>query len=239
MTERREEKMRRVSLGVRTGVAISALALALSPVLALSAGASGGGWTPVGQGNNPGSLPGATVFGTYPADTPETVSFVLDEQNKNQLEAQVENGISNYLSVSQFASQYGQSQSNIQALTSYLSKFGIKSTVYPDDVDISTTGTAGDYDAALSVQQDQYHVPSFPGHNGGWGIPAQNVHGATTAPELPSQLASVTTRRLSASLSTTSPLSPSLNTGTPTTVSPSWGYRTRVTCRRTSSRTMD
>jgi kumamolisin len=183
-------KMRRVSVGVRTAIAISALALALSPVLALSAGASGGGWTPVGQGTNPGSLPGATAFGSTPSSTPETVSFILDEQNKYQLEAQVENGVSNDLSVSQFANEYGQSQSNIKALTTYLSKFGITSTVYPDDVDISTTGTAGDYDAALSVQQDQYHVPSFPGHNGGWGVPAQNVHGATTAPELPSQLAS-------------------------------------------------
>jgi kumamolisin len=54
----------------------------------------------------------------------------------------------------------------------------------------STTGTAGEYDAALSVQQDQYCVPAFPGRNGGWGVPAQNVHGTTTAPELPSQLAS-------------------------------------------------
>src|ERR1700728_4827893 len=74
MTGQREEQMRRVSVGVRTGIAISALALALSPVLALSAGASGGGWTPIGQGTNPGSLPGATAFGSTPSSTPETVS---------------------------------------------------------------------------------------------------------------------------------------------------------------------
>jgi subtilase family serine protease len=182
--------MRRKSIAIRTGVAFCALALALSPVLAMEAGASGGGWTPVAQGFNPATLPGVTVFGATPSSTPEQVSFILDEQNKSQLEANVERGVSQDLSVSQFAQQYGQSQSNISALTSYLKKFGITSTVYADNVDVSTTGTAGDYDAALSVQQDQYHVPSFPGYGGLQGRPAQTVHGATTSPELPSQLAS-------------------------------------------------
>jgi kumamolisin len=182
--------MRRRSIGIRTGVAFCALALALSPVLALEAGASGGGWTQVAQGSDPATIPGTTVFGTTPSSTQETVSFILNEQNKYQLEASAERGNSQDLSVSQFAQQYGQSQYNINALTSYLSKFGIKSTVYADDVDVSTTGTAGEYDAALSVQQDQYNVPSFPGRDGLRGRPAQNVHGPTTSPELPSQLAS-------------------------------------------------
>jgi subtilase family serine protease len=182
--------MRRKSIAIRTGVAFCALALALSPVLAMEAGASGGGWTPVAQGVNPATLPGVTPFGTTPSSTPEQVSFILDEQNKSQLEANVERGVSQQLSVSQFAQQYGQSQSNISALTSYLKKFGITSTVYTDNVDVSTTGTAGDYDAALSVQQDQYNVPAFRGYGGMQGRPAQTVHGPTTSPELPSQLAS-------------------------------------------------
>ncbi len=181
--------MRRSSVRLRTGIAISALALALSPVLALQAGASGGGWTPVGQGTVPANLPGVVAFGPAPASTPEQVSFVLDEQNKTQLEQGVENGSISNLSVSQFANEYGQTQTNIKALTTYLAKFGITSTVYADDVDVSTTGTAGDYDAALSVSQDQYHVPAYPGHHGSFGEPAQTVHGPTTAPELPSQLA--------------------------------------------------
>jgi subtilase family serine protease len=182
--------MRKTSIGIRTGIALCALALALSPVLALEAGASGGGWAPVAQGASPANMPGSSVFGTTPASTPETVSFILDEQNKGQLETSVQRGVNNFLSVSQFAQQYGQSSSNIHALTTYLSKFKITSTVYADNVDISTTGTAGEYDAALSVQQDQYHVPAYPGHNGHEGTPAQSVHGPTTAPELPSQLAS-------------------------------------------------
>ena len=112
--------MRRSSVRLRTGIAISALALALSPVLALQAGASGGGWTPVGQGTVPANLPGVVAFGPAPASTPEQVSFILDEQNKNQLEQGVDNGSVSNLSVSQFANPYGQSQSNIKALTTYL-----------------------------------------------------------------------------------------------------------------------
>ena len=184
--------MRRTSTGLRTLVAISALALALSPVLTLEAGASGGGNTslvPVAQGFSPASIPGAVVFGTTPPSTPEQVSFILDERNQQQLEFSVESGVRNYLSVSQFAQYYGQSQYNINDLTTYLSKFGITSDVYPDGVDVSTTGTAGQYDAALSVQQNQYHAPGFPGHNGTWNVPAQTFHGASSAPELPYQLA--------------------------------------------------
>ncbi len=189
--ERQGTNMRKTSIGVRTGVALCALALALSPVLAVEAGASGGtSWVPVAQGASPASMPGSSAFGTTPSSMPETVSFILDEQNKGQLEANVERGVSNFLSVSQFAQQYGQSSTNIQALTSYLSKFGIKSTVFSDNVDVSTTGTAGEYDAALSVKQDQYHVPAYPGRGGHQGTPAQTVYGPTTAPQLPSQLAS-------------------------------------------------
>jgi len=187
--------MRRTSIGLRTVVAFSALALALSPVLTLEAGASGGGsggstsLVPVAQGFSPASIPGATVFGTTPSSTPEQVSFILNERNEQQLEYSVESGVRYDLSVSQFAQYYGQSQYNINELTTYLSKFGITSDVYPDDVDVSTSGTAGQYDAALSVQQNQYHAPGFFGHNGTWNVPAQNFHGASTAPELPSQIA--------------------------------------------------
>lgn len=184
--------MKKRSVGLRVGVALGALALALSPVLGVTAGASGGGYgpmVPVAQGFDPSHLPGTTVFGSTPSNTPEQVSFVLDEQNKSQLESMVERGVSSDLSVGQFAQTYGQSTSNIKELQSYLAGFGITTTVYPDDVDVSASGTAGEFDAALSTQQDQYGVPSFPGHDGSWGVPAQTVHGTTTAPELPSQLA--------------------------------------------------
>ena len=184
--------MKRTSGRLRTTIAVSALALALSPILGLSAGASGTGnntWTPVGEGFSPASVPGATPFGPVAPNTPEQVSFILDENNKQQLESSVERGINSYLSVSQFAQQYGQSQSNINELQKYLSGFGITTTVYPDNVDVSASGTAGEFDKALSTTQNQYHVPGYPGHNGMQNVPAQTIHGNATSPELPYQLA--------------------------------------------------
>jgi kumamolisin len=146
---------------------------------------------PVASGINVASLPGVTVFPGVPADTPETVSFILREQNLPQLESQVEAGIpsSRYLSVSQFASLYGQSQANISALTSYLASFGISTNVYADHVDVSTTGTAGEYNQALSVTQNTYRVPRQPGGGGLGPIPAQTVHGIAQPPLLPYRLA--------------------------------------------------
>jgi kumamolisin len=142
----------------------------------------------VASGISASDLPNATVFGTTPASTPEQVSFILRENNLNYLEAQVSTGVKNFLSVSQFASTYGQSPANIASLVSYLAKYGIKSTVYADDVDVSTTGTAGDYDSALGVSQSQYHVPALAAKGGLNAIPAQNVHGTSQSPLLPYRL---------------------------------------------------
>jgi subtilase family serine protease len=142
----------------------------------------------VPSGISAAQLPGASVFGSTPADTPETVSFVLKEQNLNLLEAEALSGSDHYLSVSQFASFYGQSTANISALTSYLAKFGIKTDVYADNVDVVATGTAGDFDSALSVTQSQYHVPAQPARNGLNAVPAQNVHGNAKSPLLPYRL---------------------------------------------------
>ena len=166
------------------------------PLAALAGPASAAASSPgpntqetVASGINVAALPGVTVFGTTPADTPETVSFILRERNENSLKFQAQLGIKNYLSVSQFAGRYGQTQANVSALTSYLAHFGIKTDVYANNVDISTTGTAGEYNQALSVTQKQYDVPAQAGHGGLSGIPAQNnVHGNVQAPLLPYRL---------------------------------------------------
>ncbi len=142
----------------------------------------------VASGITASQLPGATVFGTTPADTPETVSFILQERNISLLKANVINGVRNYLSVSQFASTYGQTPANIAALTSYLAGFGIKTDVYADNVDVSATGTAAEFDSALSVTQHQYHVPALRGAGGLAGLPAQTVHGTAQSPLLPYRL---------------------------------------------------
>jgi subtilase family serine protease len=142
----------------------------------------------VASGISAAALPGASVFGTTAADTPETVSFVLKERNVGSLQAQAQHGFRHYLSTSQFARAYGQTPANISALTGYLGQFGITSDVYADGVDVSTTGTAGEYDQALSVSQNQYHVPQQAGGNGLSPIPAQTVHGTGQSPLLPYRL---------------------------------------------------
>jgi subtilase family serine protease len=178
----------RLSAGIVLGVAaiMTPLATLAGPASASTPGPN----TPesVPAGISVASLPGTTVFGSTPASTPEDVSFILKERNLDYLEAQAQQGFRNYLSVSQFAGAYGQTPGNIAALTSYLAQFGIKTEVYADDVDISATGTAGDFDAALSVTQNDYHVRAFAAHDGLGAIPAQNVHGIAKSPLLPYRL---------------------------------------------------
>jgi kumamolisin len=177
----------RLSAGIALGVAT-----ALAP-LAISSSASAATPSPtapqkVASGVNVAALPGATVFGDTPASTPETVSFILRERNVGSLERAAQAGIRHYLSVGQFAGAYGQTTGNISALTAYLAKFGIKTTVYADNVDVSATGTAGEFDSALSVTQKQYHVPAQAGRNGLSSLPAQTVHGNAASPLLPYRL---------------------------------------------------
>src|SRR5271156_1837717 len=106
----------RLSAAVLLGVAtvMAPLALLSGPASASSPGPNTP--EPVQAGIDVAALPGASVFGNTPADTPETVSFILREQNLPQLQSKVESGVENYLSVSQFASNYGQTQANISAL---------------------------------------------------------------------------------------------------------------------------
>jgi kumamolisin len=184
-------RIRRTRLSA--GIVLGVVALVV-PIAALSGPASAATTPgpntlePVASGISAAALPGASVFGTTPADTPETVSFVLKERNVRSLQAQAQQGFRHYLSTSQFARAYGQTPANISALTGYLGKFGITSDVYADGVDVSTTGTAGEYDQALSVSQNQYHVPQQAGGDGVSPIPAQTVHGTGQSPLLPYRL---------------------------------------------------
>jgi subtilase family serine protease len=173
------------------GLAAIALPLASGWTSATASGPGPNTLVPVQPGISAATLPDATVFGDTAPNTPETVSFVLREQNLPELEYQVEQGIGPhaFLSVSQFARAYGQTAANIAQLQSYLAGFGITTDVYADNVDVVASGTAGEFDSALSVQQRQYHVPSLPGRDGMQGIPAQTVHGTSQSPLLPYRIA--------------------------------------------------
>jgi kumamolisin len=184
----------RLSAGIVLAVAVST-----APTAALSGTASAStapnAETPVPTGISAADLPGAQVFGNTPPDTPVTVAFILKERDINSLEAQVEAGIprSAYLSVGQFAAEYGQPTFNIDELTSYLSGFGIQTDVYPDNLDVVATGTAGEFDNALTVTEKNVTVPQQSGPGGFGRLPEQHVYTNTQAPLLPYRLASFVT----------------------------------------------
>jgi kumamolisin len=152
--------------------------------------------TRVSAGIDAAEIPGATVFGNTPPSTPVTVSFVLKMRNEASLSAAVEQGIPNsdYLSVGQFATRYGQSSSNIDALTSYLAGFGITTNAYADDLDVVATGTAGDFNNALTITEEQVKVPAQSGAAlYGPSNREQTVYTNNQDPLLPYRLASFVT----------------------------------------------
>jgi kumamolisin len=147
------------------------------------------GGVAVAQGLGPAVLKNATAKGATPPDTQEIVSFILRGRNMLQLTSAVGSGRSPNLTVAKFASQYGQSPTAITALESYLNQFGLKTSTYPDNLDVTASGTAAQFDQALSVQQQQYQVPAAAAHDGLPGIAAQLVHGTTATPYLPASIA--------------------------------------------------
>lgn len=124
-----------------------------------------------------------------PGSTPETVSFILKARNAGALRAGVLAGEPHgFLSVRQFAAQFGQPGANIAALESFLAGFGIKATSDADNLDVTATGTADQFNAALTVQQEQFNVPAVPARDGMAGRPAMQVHGTVDEPLLPANL---------------------------------------------------
>ena len=185
---RRVRPRRTTAALVVAAVAPAAAFLAPGPV-SLASTPGGDTRVSVPQGTGAAALSHAGFFGTTPASTPETVSFVLKARNLGQLEASVESGLTGRMSVAQFARGYGQPGRVISALESYLRQFGISSAAYADGLDVTASGTAGQFDSALSVQQKEYSVPAVKGRDGRPGLPAQRVHGTTQSPMLPYRIA--------------------------------------------------
>ena len=143
--------------GLAAGTAGSLLVLAAgSP----ASGATGPGpaKAAVPQAMSVGALNVQPVFPT-PAKTRESVSFVLKIRDLSHLEGIVDGGMhGGFLTVRQFAARYGQPKAKIASLEGFLADYGIKSKVYPDGLNVSATGTAGEFDGALTVRQQNYHV---------------------------------------------------------------------------------
>ncbi len=168
------------------GAAAVALACGLgslgaSPALAASSKGK------VDVGINAAAIPGAKVFGNTPSSTPEAVSFVFKAQNLAQLEAKADTGFSSFLSVSAFAQQYGQPVATVRALQSYLAGYGISTTAYKNNLDVVATGTAGAFNKALGVKQQQYKTSAVNSKAG--TIRAQTFHGVSGNATLPNSIA--------------------------------------------------
>jgi kumamolisin len=182
---------RRLSAGtlIAAGTAGSMVLLsAVAPAGAVTGPSGpGSGDVVVPQGITAASLHG-TRISAAPASTRLTVSFVLKLRNVNELKSDVEGGMKHgFLSVKRFSGRYGQTHANIVALERYLKNHGIKSTTYADGLDIHTTGTAGDYTAALGTPESLYRLKAVPAHGNQAARPAMVVHGTTSPALLPAR----------------------------------------------------
>jgi kumamolisin len=181
----RGSRSRRASLAVAAGAAGSLALFGLAaPASAQPAQVS----VPQGIGGAAALQP-TGVF--TPGSTPETVSFILKARNVASLEGSVASGMpGGYLSVRQFASSYGQSAASIAALEKYLTGFGLKVSAYADGLDLTATGTADQFNSALTVRQQQYMVPAVAARDGQPARPATEIHGTADEPLLPASLGS-------------------------------------------------
>ncbi|MBU6495935.1 MAG: S53 family peptidase [Acidobacteria bacterium] len=181
--------MRKIFRGWRLPVALSALVLVGVPAANAQAGTtSPNTLVPVATGLNTQALGAIQVFGSTPASTPETVSFVMRMRNQEQASWYVTHGVRHFLSESQFAQNFGQAPGHLNQLVRYLAAYGIATQVYSDGLDVVANGTAGQFDAALSTSQENVRIPSQTTKSGEV-IPAQDVHVNSTDPLLPDYLA--------------------------------------------------
>ena len=181
----------RLSAGALIAAGTAGSMVMLSAVAPAGAAATGPrpGKVVVRQGITAASLRG-TRISAAPSTTKMSVSFVLDLRNSAALESAVEGDMhQGYLSVSKFAGQYGQTSANIVALEKYLEADGIKCTAYADGLDISTTGTAGDYTKALGTAESLYRLKARPARGSQAARPATVVYGTTNPAQLPANLA--------------------------------------------------
>ena len=138
--------------------------------------------------SNVAPLAAGTPLGNTPPNTPVQVSIILRSPGLGQLENRVANGWNGpYLTTQQFAQQYGQSPLVIAALELYFKAFGIKTNALADRLDIQATGTAGQFNKALSISLQNFSIKA-PGVHGGFRN--QTVFGSLNNPRVPSQFGS-------------------------------------------------
>ncbi|NMP23285.1 S53 family peptidase [Sulfobacillus harzensis] len=166
----------------RFALASSAL-LMMAAIGAGAPGANAATRSAVAQGIGPAATQNTTVFGNTPANTPVTVSIILRTRHMNQLAAFIHSTVTpgnshyrHFLSTQQFAQLYGQSPTVIHAIVQYFQQYGIMASIYPDNLDITLNGTAGEFDQAFHVTLQNMEKT---GHK---------FHGTHDQPTMPHQL---------------------------------------------------
>jgi kumamolisin len=178
-----KRRITRAAITLAAAGALSAATVAASAPTALASATSQRVAVP--DGLAAGISARATPDGITPSATLMRVSFVLRARNWSQLSQAVQRGWHGpYLSVQQFAAQYGQSLPYVAQLVVYLESFGIRAQVMPDLLDVTTQGTAAEYSRALSVLFGDYQVTEAYG-NGASGTHAAVVFAPRTSPTLP------------------------------------------------------
>jgi kumamolisin len=179
------------SRGATIGAAAVLVPLAVVSVSSAATGSVTAGRVTVTAGVNVRNIPGVQAVGAATPYTRLSLSFVLKERDIGQIERQVDGGMHNFVTVQQFAKEYGQPLSFVKALESYLVGYGISDfTLYADGVNLKAEGTVAAVDAALGIHEENYRVPAQRAQAGMQGVPEETVHAATTLPTLPGYLAS-------------------------------------------------
>lgn len=152
------------------------LLFSAAPSFAASGLSNDGETGSIAQGTGTAILEQADYFGDLPADTKITVDIVLKERQQAALRQFINDSVDphsndyhRFLSVNEFQSRYGAAPGTIRAVTQYLSRYGIHSSVYPNHLVITATGTAGDFNRAfnITIQKAKYKGKTFHGtkHN--------------------------------------------------------------------------
>ncbi len=176
------------TLGVVGSAGLIAAALAV-PSASLSA--SSNPLVPVSQGIAADVLAHATPTGQTAGSTMMRVSFILKMRNMGQLAGMVAAGWHGpYMTPQEFALEYGQTPEYILALRGFLREFGITSQVMADRLDVTTQGTAAEYDKALGILLQNFTVSVKPSGQANAPAITQTVYGTRQAPQMPLNLAS-------------------------------------------------
>ena len=175
----------------RAAMAVAIVAVG-APLMLMSgsAGAAGPGpntRVPVTSGIDVQHLNGAQSAGPATTYTEYALSFVL-KPHTQLLFSEAQRSLGNrYLSVPQFAAEFGARSQYVHQLEQYLSQYGISNfTLYPNGLDLKAVGTTAEVGAAFGIQEVKYQLPAVPSRNGVRGSQAQEVYaprGGTTLPE--------------------------------------------------------